>query len=70
MKRLKQLEQETARLKSMLAERDLELDVMNKINERKWRAGSPGVSWPNWQPYNVITRPDCIFGRSLNERRG
>ncbi|VCA42253.1 transposase A [Burkholderia pseudomallei] len=36
MKRLKQLEQENARLKKMLAERDLELDVMKEINAKKW----------------------------------
>ncbi|WP_085963246.1 IS3 family transposase [Burkholderia ambifaria] len=35
MKRLKQLEQENARLKKMLAERDLELDVMKEINGKK-----------------------------------
>ncbi len=36
VKRLKQLEQENARLKKMLAERDLELDVMKEINAKKW----------------------------------
>ncbi len=36
LKRLKQLEQENARLKKMLAERDLELDVMKEINAKKW----------------------------------
>ncbi|WP_338927568.1 IS3 family transposase (plasmid) [Mycetohabitans endofungorum] len=35
VKRLKQLEQENARLKKMLAERDLELDVMKEINAKK-----------------------------------
>lgn len=35
-KRLKQLDQENARLKKMLAERDLELDVMRQINAKKW----------------------------------
>ncbi|BEH60953.1 IS3-like element IS407 family transposase [Burkholderia pseudomallei] len=34
VKRLKQLEQENARLKKMLAERDLELDVMKEINAK------------------------------------
>lgn len=33
---LKQLEQENARLKKMLAERALELDVMKEINAKKW----------------------------------
>ncbi|GJH22838.1 transposase [Caballeronia novacaledonica] len=36
VKRLKQLEQENARLKKMVAERDLELDVMREINAKKW----------------------------------
>jgi putative transposase len=36
VKRLKQLEQENARLKKMVAERDLELDVMKEINAKKW----------------------------------
>ncbi|MFM0053764.1 IS3 family transposase [Caballeronia grimmiae] len=35
VKRLKQLEQENARLKKMVAERDLELDVMREINGKK-----------------------------------
>ncbi|WP_141755337.1 IS3 family transposase [Burkholderia plantarii] len=35
VKRLKQLEQENVRLKKMLAERDLELDVMKEINAKK-----------------------------------
>jgi putative transposase len=34
VKRLKQLEQENARLKKMLAERDLELDVIKEINAK------------------------------------
>lgn len=46
VKRLRQLEQENARLKKMLAERDLELDVMKEINAKNvWSApalqGSP-----------------------------
>jgi transposase-like protein len=36
VRRLKQLEQENGRLKKMVAERDLELDVMKKINAKKW----------------------------------
>jgi len=33
---LKRLEQENARLKKILAERDLEIDVMKEINAKKW----------------------------------
>jgi len=35
-KRLKELERENARLKRLLAERDLEIDVMKEIAARKW----------------------------------
>ena len=35
-KRLKQLETENSRLKKLLAERDLELEVMKEINSKKW----------------------------------
>lgn len=36
VKRLRALEQENARLKKMLAERDLEIDVMKEIAAKKW----------------------------------
>ena len=36
VKRLRQLEQENARLKKMIAERDLEIDVMKEIAAKKW----------------------------------
>ncbi len=36
VKRLKQLEQENNRLKKMLAERDLEIEVMKEIAAKKW----------------------------------
>jgi len=36
VKRLKALESENARLKKILADRDLELDVMREINRKKW----------------------------------
>ena len=35
-KRLKSLKDENAKLKRLLAERDLELDAMREINRRKW----------------------------------
>ena len=35
-KRLKQLEGENAKLKKMLAERMLEIDVLKEINAKKW----------------------------------
>ena len=36
LKRLRQLEQENARLKKLLAERDLEVEIMKEINAKKW----------------------------------
>lgn len=38
IKRLRQLEAENARLKKMLAERDLGIDVMKEVAAKKWRA--------------------------------
>lgn len=36
MKRLRTLEAENSKLKKLLAERDLQIDVMKEINRRKW----------------------------------
>ena len=36
IKNLKALEQENARLKKLLAERDLEIEVMKEISRKKW----------------------------------
>jgi putative transposase len=36
VKRLKSLETENAKLKKLLAERDLDIDVLKEINRRKW----------------------------------
>ena len=36
VRRLKQLEGENARLKKMVAERDLEIEVMKEVNAKKW----------------------------------
>jgi putative transposase len=36
VRRLKQLEAENARLKKLLAERDLEVEVMKEIAAKKW----------------------------------
>jgi len=35
-KRLKALSTENAKLKKLLAERDLEIEVMKEINRKKW----------------------------------
>jgi putative transposase len=36
VRRLKQLEAENARLKKLVAERDLEIEVMKEISAKKW----------------------------------
>jgi len=36
VRRLNALEAENARLKRIVADRDLELDVMREINRKKW----------------------------------
>ena len=36
VRRLKHLESENARLKKLVAERDLEIEVMKEINSKKW----------------------------------
>lgn len=36
VKRLRTLEAENARLKKLLAERDLDLEIMKEVNRRKW----------------------------------
>ncbi len=38
VKRLRQLEQENGRLKKMVADRDLEIDVLQEITRNKWSA--------------------------------
>ncbi len=36
VKRLKALELENSRLKKLLAERDLDLEILKEINAKKW----------------------------------
>jgi len=36
VKRLRQVESENSKLKKLLAERDLEIEVMKEINAKKW----------------------------------
>ena len=36
VKEYRQLQQENARLKRLLAERDLEIDVMKEVSAKKW----------------------------------
>jgi putative transposase len=36
VRQLRSLEKENAQLKKLLAERDLEIEVMNEVNAKKW----------------------------------
>jgi transposase-like protein len=36
VKRLRQLEQENNRLKKLLAERDLDIEILKEVNAKKW----------------------------------
>jgi putative transposase len=41
VKRLRRLEQENGRLKKMVADRDLEIDVLEEITRKKMRTRAP-----------------------------
>jgi transposase-like protein len=36
VKRLRQLEQENGRLKKLVAERDLDIEILKEVNSKKW----------------------------------
>src|SRR3990170_4355829 len=46
VKRLRQLEQENGRLKKMVADRDLEIDVLKEITRKKWAHACAGSRSP------------------------
>ena len=54
VKRLRQLEQENGRLKKMVADRDLEIDVLKEITRKKW--GSSQESVQNGRCWLLLTR--------------
>ena len=56
VRRLKQLEQENARLKKLVAERDLEIEVMKEIAARKWQACRFFGS--RWRMRNAVACPN------------
>lgn len=56
--RLKRLERENARLKALIAERDLEIEVLRSINAKKW-----------WAPRGGGPRPGMQWGGGLRRRR-
>jgi putative transposase len=61
VKRLRQLAQENARLKKLVVERDLEIEVMREVARKKWWAPPSGDS--RWSTY-----ADAVFRRG--ERAG
>src|SRR4030095_1247208 len=42
VKRLRELEAENAKLKRMVAEREMAIETLKEINRRKWRTRRPG----------------------------
>jgi putative transposase len=70
VKRLRLLEQENTRLKKILAERDLEIEVMKEIAAKKWAAREslnlaliePGKPWQNGlkESFNGKFRDECL----------
>lgn len=71
VKRLRQIETENARLKKLLAERDLKIEVMKEIaakNCERARASVSGNlrSWP-WRvdPTSVRANVNCSIGVAL-----
>ncbi len=70
VKRLRQLEQENGRLKKMVADRDLEIDVLKEItrkNGRRTRASAAGRVCPDAWPV-VSPRVRLAFGSAVVAR--
>jgi putative transposase len=49
VRRLRQLEGENARLKKLVAERDLEIEVMKEVAAKKWSAPFPDMFATRWE---------------------
>src|SRR2546423_3862760 len=45
VRRLRELEKENARLKRLLAERDIEIDAMKEVLAKKWEMPLPSGKW-------------------------
>lgn len=80
VKRLRQIETENERLKKLLAERDLEIELMKEIARNKWSASSSWSARPNlplkgcWSAGNTCnpSTPSMTFGtgRAIRGRVG
>ena len=68
VKRLKALELENAKLKRLLAERDLEVDLMREVNRKKWGAHGRGANRSAFCG-NVAFRNDVPVGCSTCRAR-
>jgi len=70
VRRLRQLDQENGRLKKLVAERDLELEVMKEINAKNGRrAGPPAASGLRAQPWDFGTSSLCAARRVALDAR-
>src|ERR1044071_10319692 len=69
VRRLKQLEQENARLKKLVAERDLEIEVMKEIAAKNGRRAGPSTGrGTRHAPRSVATAVVHAAGRSRARR--
>jgi putative transposase len=69
-KRLKALEDENAKLKKLVAERDLEIEVMKEVAAKNvWSAPSVQGSWPHDDDSCVnvsgLSRVDCCCSQAM-----
>ena len=67
VKRLRQLEHENGRLKKMVADRDLELDVLKEITRKKWSAHACAGSRSRMQDHaacRAAARAPCSRSRA------
>ena len=61
VKRLRHLEFENARLKKLVADRDLELDVLREISQKRWRARRFGGDRWSTRQRGVSSRRACAL---------
>ena len=70
IRHMKRLEQENARLKKLLAERDLEIEVMKEVSKKKVHRGIPGtIEVPSTDTGTYVLRPERSSPHSPGTKR-
>jgi len=72
VKRLRQIEQENGRLKTMVADRNLEIDVRKETTRKKWSAHVCAGSWsrtPNDAGCRAAARAPCYRSPDRHQSR-